>query len=48
MYNTWEELEEGIKECKNCKLHSARKNIVFGVRKQRGGFDVHWRRTRGR
>ena len=31
MYNTWEELEEGIKECQKCKLHSTRKNIVFGV-----------------
>lgn len=33
MYSTWEELEEGIKECKKCKLHGTRKNIVFGVRK---------------
>lgn len=48
MYNTWEELEAGINECKNCKLHSTRKNIVFGVRKQRGRFNVYWRRTRGR
>ena len=35
LYNTWEELEDGIKECKKCKLHSARNNIVFGVRKKR-------------
>lgn len=33
MYNTWAELEEGIKECKKCKLCSTRKNIVFGVRR---------------
>lgn len=31
MYNSWEELEEGIKDCKKCKLYSTRKNIVFGV-----------------
>lgn len=31
MYNTWEELEAGIKGCQKCKLHSTRKNIVFGV-----------------
>ena len=31
MYSTWEELEDGIKECKKCKLHSTRNNIVFGV-----------------
>lgn len=33
MYNTWEELEEGIKNCQKCKLYGTRKNIVFGVRK---------------
>jgi len=33
MYNSWEELENGIKECQKCKLHSTRKNIVFGIRK---------------
>ncbi len=33
MYETWEELEEGIKNCTKCKLHTTRKNIVFGVRK---------------
>lgn len=33
MYSTWEELEEGIKECQKCKLYSTRRNIVFGVRK---------------
>lgn len=31
MYSSWEELEEGIKECKKCKLGSTRRNIVFGV-----------------
>lgn len=31
MYETWEELEESIKDCKKCKLCSGRKNIVFGV-----------------
>ncbi len=35
MFNTWEELEEGIKECKKCKLNSTRNNIVFGVRRQK-------------
>lgn len=30
IYQTWEELEEGIKECQKCKLHSTRKQIVFG------------------
>ena len=33
MYNSWEELENGIKECQKCKLYSTRKNIVFGTRK---------------
>lgn len=31
MYETWEELEEVIKDCNRCKLCSCRKNIVFGV-----------------
>lgn len=31
MYNTWEELEEAIKNCKKCKLHSNRTNLVFGM-----------------
>ena len=30
MYQSWEELEENIKDCKLCKLHSNRKNIVIG------------------
>ena len=30
MYNTWEELEVGIEDCKKCKLYPTRKNIVFG------------------
>ena len=30
MYNSWEELEDSIKECKKCKLSLGRKNIVFG------------------
>lgn len=33
MYNTWEELEEGIKNCQKCKLNTTRTNIVLGVRK---------------
>jgi len=31
MYETWDELEESIKDCNKCKLCSARNNIVFGV-----------------
>ena len=31
MYETWEELEESIKNCNKCKLYSGRKNIVFGT-----------------
>lgn len=30
MYETWEELEELIKDCKKCKLCTNRKKIVFG------------------
>ena len=33
MYDTWEELEESIKNCKKCKLCENRTNIVFGCRK---------------
>lgn len=31
MYETWEELEESIKNCNKCKLCNDRKNIVFGT-----------------
>ena len=31
MYQTWEELEDSIKNCQKCKLCRARQNIVFGV-----------------
>ena len=31
MYETWEELEESIKNCNKCKLCNGRKNIVFGI-----------------
>ena len=31
MYQTWEELENSIKNCQKCKLCKARQNIVFGV-----------------
>ena len=31
MYEKWEELEEGIKNCNKCKLCIGRKNIVFGT-----------------
>lgn len=31
MFETWEELEASIVECKKCKLCSGRTNIVFGV-----------------
>lgn len=31
MYETWEEINEAIKDCNKCKLCSGRKNIVFGV-----------------
>ena len=30
MYETWEELEKSIIDCKKCKLCTNRKNIVFG------------------
>lgn len=31
MFETWEELEESIIDCKKCKLCNNRNNIVFGV-----------------
>ena len=31
MFETWEELEKGIENCKKCKLCQTRNNIVFGV-----------------
>ena len=31
MYQTWEELEKSIQNCKKCKLCKTRQNIVFGV-----------------
>lgn len=31
MYETWEQLEEGIKNCKKCKLNQNRTNIVLGT-----------------
>lgn len=31
MLETWEELEESIKNCNKCKLCSGRSNIVFGT-----------------
>lgn len=31
MYNTWEELEVAIHDCKKCKLCTDRTNIVFGT-----------------
>lgn len=31
MYDNWEELEEAIKDCNECKLCNGRKNIVFGT-----------------
>lgn len=31
MFDTWEELEEEIKDCNKCKLCQTRTNIVFGV-----------------
>ena len=31
MYDNWEELEESIKDCSQCKLSSGRTNIVFGT-----------------
>ena len=34
MYNSWEELEGAIKDCKKCKLCEERTNIVFGVGKK--------------
>ncbi|MBQ3415910.1 MAG: uracil-DNA glycosylase [Clostridia bacterium] len=31
MFETWEELEKSIENCKKCKLYSTRQNIVFGI-----------------
>jgi len=31
MFETWEELEQSIIDCKKCKLCTKRQNIVFGV-----------------
>ena len=31
MFETWEELEKSIVDCKQCKLCKTRQNIVFGV-----------------
>lgn len=31
MFETWEELEQSIVECKKCKLCQNRTNIVFGT-----------------
>ena len=31
MYDTWEELERSIEDCKKCKLYQGRTNIVFGT-----------------
>ena len=31
MFETWEELENSIKDCKKCKLYKTRQNIVFGT-----------------
>ena len=31
MFESWEELEESIKDCKKCKLYKTRQKIVFGV-----------------
>ena len=31
MYETWEELERSIEDCKKCKLYQGRTNIVFGT-----------------
>lgn len=31
MFETWEELEESIINCKQCKLCKTRQNIVFGI-----------------
>ena len=31
MYQTWEELENSIKNCQKCNLCKARQNIVFGL-----------------
>ncbi len=31
MFETWEELENSLKDCKKCKLCANRTNIVFGA-----------------
>lgn len=31
MFETWEELENSIKDCSKCNLGKTRQNIVFGV-----------------
>ena len=45
MYQTWEELEESIKDCQKCKLYKMRQNIVFGTGNKN---DVYWGRTGSR
>ena len=38
MYQTWEELENSIKNCQKCNLCKARQNIVFGVGNKNATF----------
>ena len=42
MYDTWEELEESIKNCNKCKLCNNRTNIVFGCRRKESRYNVYW------
>src|SRR5574344_1697844 len=31
MYNSWEDLENSVRDCKKCKLYTNRNKIVFGT-----------------
>lgn len=46
MYQTWEELEANIVECKKCKLCQNRTNIVFGIGNKQADLMFIRRRSR--
>ncbi len=40
MYETWEQLEEAIRDCKKCKLYQNRNNIVLGAGNKKGNIMI--------